>query len=262
MNSWSRNRKRIILSILIFVLIVLIGIPTYLLFYKAPTCFDGKMNGDERGVDCGGSCQRLCTPDSLPLILKGDPRVLSVASTTYEVVALLSNPNANASISRARYTFKLFSSDSLVPVKAITGEVYVPKGAEVALFEGPFVLEEGVVPVRATLEWEPGTLIWEKDGQDTPALNLIASEFTRLESSPRLTALITNPNLFSVSNVDLVALLYDETGSIFAAGRTFIEALAPGEETPALFTWPRPLPGDVVEVEVVIRVLPDRRFLR
>ncbi len=83
MNDWSRMRKRLVLIILIVAIVVLIGVPLYFLFYKAPTCSDGLMNGDETGVDCGGSCQRLCTAESLPIVINGDPRVLTVAPNVF-----------------------------------------------------------------------------------------------------------------------------------------------------------------------------------
>ena len=34
-------------------------------FYRAPTCNDRVQNGDEKGIDCGGSCKNLCTSDAL-----------------------------------------------------------------------------------------------------------------------------------------------------------------------------------------------------
>src|SRR3989344_4017448 len=106
MNSWSRRRKNIISLIIFVALIVLVGLPTYFFFYKAPTCFDSKWNGSETGVDCGGACQLLCTAESISLIVKGDPRILEVAPDIYEVVVLIDNPNTGAEIYRALYSIK------------------------------------------------------------------------------------------------------------------------------------------------------------
>src|SRR3970282_2599305 len=103
------------------IFIVLIGVPMFFLFYRAPTCFDARQNGDEAGVDCGGSCQLLCGAESLPLLTKGDPRVLTLATSTYQVVALIGNANATAEIYRARYALKLYSASSSIPVKVIEG---------------------------------------------------------------------------------------------------------------------------------------------
>ena len=163
MNQWSRRRKRIILVLVFFVLIFLIGLPIFLLSYRAPTCFDSKQNGNETGIDCGGSCQLLCTTESLPLVLKGDPRVLKISNYTFELVAVVENANPNAEIYKAGYTFKLYDNESVIPVATIEGETYVPKGSTFALFEGPFDLEAGVNPTRATLEWKEKSLIWKRN---------------------------------------------------------------------------------------------------
>src|SRR3989338_6097159 len=128
MNQWSRRRKTFIFSIILLFVIVVIGLPAFLFFYRTPTCFDSKQNGDETGVDCGGSCQKLCTAESLPLILKGDPRVLELADNTFEVAALIENPNINGEIYRAAYTLKLYDALSTIPIKVIEGETHIPKG--------------------------------------------------------------------------------------------------------------------------------------
>src|SRR3989344_9594601 len=170
MNKWSRRRKRIVVSIIFIAFLFLIAIPAYLLFYRAPTCFDGRQNKDETGVDCGGSCQLLCTADSLPLIIKGDPQVLKLTNNTYEVVALVENPNTNAEIYRAKYFIRLYSAQSIAPAKLIEGETFIPKGAEFAIFEGPFTIASGVVPLRATIEWQPSSLQWKKSDALIPKL--------------------------------------------------------------------------------------------
>ena len=262
MNSWSRNRKRIILLILFLILAVLVGVPSYFLFRSTPTCSDGVQNGDETGIDCGGGCQKLCTPESLPIVEKGDPRVLLVATSTYEVAALLENPNQDAKVSHARYTVKLYGADSLAPLRSIEGEVYVPKGATFAVFEGPFEFADGGVPVRATLEWDEASLVWEKDAKALPQLAVSQTQFSRLESSPKLEAMIGNTSLNEVDNIDLTALLFDADGNIMAASKTFVDSLAAGEEKQAIFTWPRPFGGTPVEIQILTSILPDRSYLR
>ena len=50
MASWSEKRKFVYASIVISFVVVVIGIPIFLLLYKAPSCFDGKRNGGEKWV--------------------------------------------------------------------------------------------------------------------------------------------------------------------------------------------------------------------
>lgn len=262
MNSWSRSRKRIILAIVIFAVIVLVGVPFFFLFYQKPTCADSVMNGDETGVDCGGSCQRLCSAESLPLLLKGDPQVLVVASSTYEVIALLENPNQSAEIYKAQYSIKLYGTESAIPVKTLEGVTFVPKGSTFAIFEGPFTLAAGLVPARATLEWEKSSLVWKKNTDPEPALEINNQTLSKEDTVPRLEATVENKSLSSVENIDLIALISDAEGNIFAASKTYIDTLASGAEAPAVFTWPRPFKEKAVGIEIIKRVFPDRTFIR
>ncbi|MDO8565327.1 MAG: hypothetical protein Q7R67_01785, partial [bacterium] len=241
---------------------ILICIPVFFLFYRTPTCFDGKLNGDETGLDCGGSCQMLCRAESLPIILKGDPRVLTVATSTYEVVALLENPNNTADIYKAGYTLKLYDVTSAIPVKVIEGETYVPKGATFAIFEGPFNLEAGIVPARATLEWDTASLIWQKTNYEYPEVVVKDIVLARQDSSPRLEATVENLSLENVANVDLVALISDAQGNIFAASKTFLDSLPARGESSVVFTWPRPFAAQAIDIDIIVRVLPDRTFIR
>ncbi len=262
MNSWSRTRKRIIFSIVLFVLLILVGVPLFFLTYRAPSCTDGRQNGDETGIDCGGSCQRLCAPESLPLLIKGDPRILTVATSTYEVVTLLENPNSSAGISRARYIFKLFSAGGLVPVKSIEGIAYIPPNTSFAVFEGPFSIEEGSVPTRATIEWDEATLVWDRTVAPSPNVEIRSKTLTRADSAPRLEVVLMNPTLESMKNLDLTAILSDEMGNVFSASITFVGILDPGQTTQAIFTWPGPLPQEPVEIQVLTRSFPDRSYIK
>lgn len=250
-----------IFAIVFLALALLIGGPLFFLFYRAPTCFDGKQNGDETGVDCGGSCQMLCTSESLPLIQRGDPRVLSISPGVFSVVAMVENPNPNADIYRAGYIFRLYSGDSPVPSEVREGETYVPKGNTFAVFEGPLELG-GVVPTRAVFEWKQDTLLWRNNESPVPEVVVRSSNISRIDSAPRLDATVSNLSNQAVSNIDFVALLYDETGSIFAASKTFVDFLPAGESAPIVFTWPRPFGKEVLNTNIVIRLLPDGSFIR
>ena len=262
MNQWSRNRKRIVLGIVTLAVLILVGLPAFFLFYRAPTCFDGKMNGDERGVDCGGSCQLLCSSESVPLLLQGDPRVLTLSTNTYQVVALVKNSNNDAEIYNAGYTIKVYEATGAVPVLTIEGETYVPKGATFAIFEGPLVLEEGKIPQRATLEWKDDSIVWKKNDTEVPELVVRNQVYSRLDESPRLEAIVENQGLQNISNIDLVAVISDAQGNVFAASKTFVDSLAPGERSSVVFTWPRPFGHEIADTDIIVRVFPDRSFIR
>ena len=262
MNSWSRRRKRFIFLIVFLAFLIVVGLPAYFLFYKAPTCFDGKLNGSETGVDCGGGCQLLCTAESLPLIVKGDPQILRVTESLFEVIALVENPNPTGEIYKAGFIFKLYDSKNTISIKTIEGETYVPKAATLAIFEGPFTLEDNIVPTRVTFEWKPETLVWQQNNAIQPELLVKGTNLSREATNPRLDAVIENTSLRDLSNIDLVALISNETGTIFAASKTFIDTLPASGEVPVIFTWPRAFNERVSDIDVIVRLLPDGSFIR
>lgn len=256
MNEWSRRRRRIIFSSIVFALLILIGAPIFLLFYRAPNCFDGRRNGGETGIDCGGSCRLLCIAESLPLISRGDPRILELSEDLYEVVALIENPNVAASINNARYKIRLYTAKSILPVKIIEGEIYIPKGDIFAIFEGPFELGRGVIPAKALIEWQTESLVWEKNTDPAPLLEVRELVFSRENDTPRLSVILANNSLDDISNVDLTALIFDRTNSIFAASKTFVDVIPKNSEAPIIFNWPRPFSKEILNTEVLIKVLP------
>lgn len=260
MNEWSRSRRRNALIIVLAVLIVLVAVPLYFFLQVKPTCFDGKQNGDETGVDCGGSCTTLCTSESLPLVLKGDPQVLAVSTSTYEVVAYVQNPNPTGVVLHAPYTLNLYEASSAVPVQTITQSTYVPKGATFALFEGPFDLA-GRRPTRATLSWDQN-LTWVKDLSPAPNIDVSTDGVTSASSSPRLDASVKNDSLGPYTNIELVALVFDDTGTIAAASKTYVDSLDAGQSAPVTFTWPTAFSFLPASVTIIPVVLPDASYVR
>lgn len=259
MNSWSSRRKTIIFFIVLSFLLVLVGGPTFFFFYKSPTCFDLKQNGNETGVDCGGSCELICSAESLPVIMKGDPRVIEIATSTYAVVVYAENPNATGEVEHAGYTLKLFEAGNVIPMQIIEGKTFIPKGAPFAIYEGPIHAGEAV-PVRATFEWKSDAFVWKKNVSKTPELAVREKTLTRTETAPRLDARLVNNSLQNVSLIDVAAVVLDGNGNVIAGSKTFIETLAAGESAPLVFTWPAPfVVGEkVCEVPLDLALVIDR----
>ena len=51
------------------VVAIIAGYFVYTVLFKVdPTCFDGKKNQDERGIDCGGVCALVCLADAKTVV--------------------------------------------------------------------------------------------------------------------------------------------------------------------------------------------------
>jgi len=257
-NSWAARRKGVIFLIVLISLLVIVGIPTYFATKNKPDCANHMQDGDETGVDCGGSCQLLCTPETLPLITRGEPRLLKIATTTYVIALPVENPNAGGIVKRAPYIFTIYAQNNSTAIKAFERETYIGRSANFALFEGPFTLE-GAGPFRVVFEWGPN-LVWEKSDEPNP---LLAVEDTNLitSSNPRLEAKITNRSQFGVNNIEVVAVLSDASGNTMAAGKTFVDGIRSGESAPVSFSWPSPFTSAPVSIRIIPHILPDKSYI-
>jgi hypothetical protein len=254
MASWSTTRKYGYLSALIFAIGVFVGVPGFLLFYKAPTCFDGKQNGGERGVDCGGACVRLCLADFAA------PRVLwsysqRIVPGVYNSLAYVQNPNQAVQAGPVAYVFRLYDAEGLL-VAQREGSAFIPAGQKVAVFEGSVRTGERV-PAKTTFEFtsDPD---WRKGAPFTSLKTLLIDLAT--SSSPSVEVRIENSSLDrGFSNVVATVVLYDGNDNRVAFSRTVVSKIGPGESQVLYFTWPEPFPVDIVRSEVLFALPQNQR---
>ena len=255
--EWATKRKLQYFGLIVAVLLIFVVIPFYVFIYQAPTCFDGFKNGDETGEDCGGSCKLLCSAQIAEPIARWDPRVFKISAGVYSVVAYLENPNVTGEVVNAPYVFKLFDKQNVL-IAERKGRTFIPKGATFGVFEGGIEVGERI-PTRATFTFE-GPLMWTRNVLQSPQLTVVNKALTRLETSPRVDAQVTNNSFERVQNIELVAIISDGSGNAIAASRTFIENLERGTTMPIVFTWPQPFEtrADICESPVDIAAVIDR----
>src|SRR3989344_4925029 len=107
MSSWSKRRKTLYTVVVAILVIGGVVVPGFYFFYHAPTCSDRVQNGNEQGVDCGGSCQRLCQSAFLPPSLAWT-RFEEVAPSLYNLAAYIVNPNTAAEARNVPYHIMLY----------------------------------------------------------------------------------------------------------------------------------------------------------
>jgi hypothetical protein len=246
MASWSTRRKYGFFFAFIIVAAIVLGVPAFFAFYKAPTCMDGKQNGGERGVDCGGECAKLCPADF------AEPKVLwsysmKIVPGVYNALAYVQNPNQLVEAKSLPYVFRLYDDRGILILER-RGQTFVPAGQKFAVFEG--ALETGVrIPARTTIEFTP-LPAW-RQGE---ILSKIRVERIDVEedASPRAEVRIKNESIDTVySNVDAFVVLYDASGNRIAFSKTVIGNIAPGVVDTLYFTWPEAFPRPVVKKEAL-----------
>jgi hypothetical protein len=206
------------------------------LFYKAPTCSDGRKNGDETGVDCGGSCKNLCTSDTLnPVVLWS--KIFNVSGDVYTAVAYIENPNTNSLNLKAKYQFSIYGEDGRIIITK-DGETSIPKGKKFAVFESGLVIKNSK-PKTADfkfLSFEP----WQKDMTKDPDIDVKYSSLISTTTTPRVTGTISNNSLESIHSLELAVFVLDGNENVVAASNTFVDNLVKRTTQDFVFTWPKP----------------------
>lgn len=233
--EWSVKRKLIYLSGLFLVLFVVIFSFYFIFSYQKPTCFDGRQNRGEIGIDCGGPCSRLCSFEVKNPIIHWS-RSFEVSPGIYSSVAFIENPNINASAESASYVFKI--RDGLGNVLAErSGVVLIPNTRTIVVFEPNFEISGEVS--RTDFEFT-SEIIWHKD-ETRPSEIFVSRNFlSREESTPRLEAQIENRSIFDIDRLEVVALIFDGNKNAIGASRTFLNDFKKDSQETLIFTWPKP----------------------
>jgi hypothetical protein len=247
--DWSTRRKVFYLGMLAFFVIFVLFIVFQTFFNEKPTCFDGKQNGEEAGIDCGGSCQQICSfqADEVSVFWS---RAFEVVPGRYNAVAYLENKNINSLVQRVNYRFR-FADTNNVYIASREGTAYIPPTGKFAIFE-PAIGTGTSVPVYTSFEFTQAPA-WQQARADILSqVRIITSEYVFENStSPKLTAKIKNNSLLEIPNINIIVILYDKDGVAINSSRTFVDLLEREEEEDLVFTWPDSFDREVSNIEII-----------
>lgn len=249
MASWSTRRKFTYGSIFVLVVAVIAIVIIFSFFYKKPTCTDNLMNGDEQGIDCGGSCIKLCQTAFLPpRIVWGGAKFENVAPSLYNVAAYIENQNINVAADNVPYRITIFDKQGNY-VTEKQGVFDIPPHRNTLVFIGSVNVGQRI-PTKATFEFTRAPL-WFKSHDPLDALSIGEKKYTEDEKSSSLEVTLRNTALTPYSDVEVGVVLYDDKNNAIGFSRTVIDTIAPGGQEIAPFTWPVGRGGKVTSIEVL-----------
>lgn len=232
--DWRTRRQLLtILVLIIFAGVVATGV-YFLFLHERATCNDGKQNGAETGVDCGGVCAVVCRETAVPLKLVFSS-AFEVASSTYNSVAVLENKNDYAGA--VKFTYKLTLNDANGVIAERSGVSNVPVLKKFAIFESG-IDTKGRVPTETTFEIikEP---VWRRDLKREARLSYSIDPLARGETNPIVNARVKNEDVFESGKLGFTVMIYDDAGTPLALSHTTLDNLGAGSELPISFTWPK-----------------------
>lgn len=252
--SWASKKKfKYASGFILFVLIIAFAF-TYKIIFKKPTCSDGKLNGTETGIDCGGSCSLMCKEDVVsPVILWS--RAFPVVENNYNLVAMVENRNKNSGVVSASYEFRVYDTNNKLLGRK-EGKTFIPPNQQFAVFESRF--NAGESSIKSVAFEFTGPIIWIKKAptlQNLPiSINNIV--FNDDKDNPNLSATIVNNSIYDLPEFDVVAILYDVDRNAINASKTHKSGLSSNNKTPVIFTWPELLSAFPATKDILISINP------
>jgi Mg-chelatase subunit ChlD len=252
-RRWAFWRRVQYIAGTIFSLGFVVALVVLVFFPANVSCFDAFMNGDESGVDCGGSCVRICTLEVIPPSIQW-AKSFEITPGQYNAVAYVENKNQLAATAELRYTFQLFNNGVVVTERS--GVTVLPPNSVYPIFEGRiFTGDKVVTDTRLILEtadiWQPATIGREQFRASN--ISLLQADFR-----PRLEVAIENTELTGAEQVEVVATLFNDAGEPLTASQTYIETINPRSTQNIVFTWPQSIAKTVrsciIPTDVVLAI--------
>jgi len=248
--SWANKRR--LMYLLGFLGIIFIVVVFFLFsIQKPPTCFDGKQNQDESGVDCGGICSKVCTSEQTPLTIVW-ARTSKIQDGLYNAVAYIQNSNLSAFATNVYYHFYLYDEEGVrIYERVNSSPISIPPRSAVAIFE-PGMFTGKAVAARTIFDFD-GNFVWYKSEEITNPLSVTDKQILNASTTPKILATINNSSLEPVYSVEAVAIVYDEVGTARQFSRTILDEVPPQGSSLAPFTWPEPFDFFAARTEIVLK---------
>jgi len=239
MSTESRRRKQFIYGgITFFALVVLAAAVVYFALPKAaPTCFDGRQNQRETGVDCGGPCIS-CEIKGLPAptvrlekIFRSGDRVLFAAEIE----------NLNSEYGAKDLPYSVVAKDAGgATLQTIRGRTFIyalDRRYIVELFSakpGQIAGAELVIAPSDSISWESRNTFRKPNA----AVRDIAVSSDPDTRGYAVSGIITNRSEFALSRVEIIGFLYTAGGAQIAVSKTQMENMASFGERAFVLNFP------------------------
>jgi hypothetical protein len=249
MASWSTRRRFMYSTFVIFVLVVLVIVPLYYFFYKPPTCLDGIKNGDEEGIDCGGSCVMLCQDIFLPpKIVWGGAKFEKISNGVYNFASLIENQNVDAGAKDVPYKITIYDESGLM-IKEQFGKITLYPHRNSLAFN-PLVNLDKSIPFKATFEFTSAP-VWYRSNDELDKIVIVDKKYIEDDKSSSLEVVLENRGLFPYRNIDVYVVLSDINGNNIGFSRTHIDNIdSKNDRQIASYTWPTNRNNRVTTIDV------------
>jgi len=231
-------------------LIIIIGLLTffYFIFKPKPSCFDGKKNQGEEGIDCGGPCSQVCFPPDFRNVEVLWTKLLDAKSQLI-LVAKIQNPNSDLASDSFDYKFNILSNG--VVLKTIQGKSFIY--AEEIKYIEEFINKDSIINIDdLEIEFIIKNVNWVKSKNfSKPKIDLISKDIQLKDDFNYLIGRIKNNDFVSLNNVQILVNVYDNKLLILNS-KTLIDNISPAETKNFQIIFPKNIDISKYTLEIII----------
>lgn len=254
--TWSHKRQLFYLSIFLLIILAVASFFVLPKILKTPTCSDGKQNGMEIGIDCGGGCELVCKSDVRPLNVLWS-RSFPVSKEIYNAVAYVENPNPDSGVQTLNYEFRLYDENNVF-ITLRQGKTFLgPNGSYVVLESGVNVGSR--IPKRTSFSIIDNQISWRAVDKEMLSKAILRTSGETIDESSgtlRVEAELINDSLYELNNVIVTAFVFDKEDTVIAVSKTSRDMVSSGSSSHIIFTWSQSFSGKAVRVVLMPIVNP------
>ena len=208
----TRFVKQILYGMFYCIVFASLGFAFYkvIIFPSTFSCFDGKMNGTESGVDCGGDCNDCALKASESLRISEKPEIFSTESGRAFVLFEITNPNSYFHASRVDYSMDIYGVSGYV-IETVSGSDAVFASEQRFIYvDGIKTLSKNIDKINVNL----GEIAWQATKEIIlPEITVLKNIETVIENGAlKVTGFIKNQSSLSAEEVRLIAILKNSFG--------------------------------------------------
>ncbi|MCA9365199.1 MAG: hypothetical protein KC736_04875 [Candidatus Moranbacteria bacterium] len=254
MQKLSRPTKQIVVIISYIVLFSLIGLLIYQSTKPDPTCFDGRKNQDEIGVDCGGVCG-VCpeVPNAKDLSVV-ETAIVPAGQGSYKALIVVQNPNEQYGARDFLYTVTVRDSAGNIIHTLKSNDFILPKTQKDIIIPR---FDAETTPTQ--IEVEISGAVWEKftNYTEAPEITITRQKYEVLANSTqyaKVYGLVNNKSPYDFNTITITIVLRGADGAPLALLKTEQRTMSAGQNRDFTIPVPYAFPGNVISVDTQAHV--------
>jgi len=236
----QRNRKKMtIIAIPIGIIVLMIAL---VVIFNLPnaSCFDERQNGNETGIDCGGSCVACGIKYARNLEIIGEVSILEVTSDAIETIVRVRNPNTEYGV---KFDYQVKFLDSFGQIKdTVNAQSFIyPSSAKYLVI--PKIEGKKSEIVKAEVIFNEESFQWfasNKTSKDLFGVYDVQTQFLEDAKNPgylKVVGKINNKMSYNFSSVNMTILVYSKIGELLNAVETQLDGLNSNTTEQFEYTW-------------------------